>query len=62
MDSKSSEEEKIIPQDEDKAISSKKPASFWLSILALMIATFLAAMDTVSNTPFEFNLERRMKW
>ncbi|KIM90095.1 hypothetical protein PILCRDRAFT_1464 [Piloderma croceum F 1598] len=46
MGSKSSEEEKIVPQDQDKAISAKKPASFWLSMLALMIATFLAAMDT----------------
>jgi H+/gluconate symporter-like permease len=54
MDSKSSEEEKIVSQGQDKAISEKKPASFWLSMLALMIATFLAAMDTVSNTSFKF--------
>jgi hypothetical protein len=53
MDSKSSEE-KIIPQDQDKVISAKKPASFWISMLALMIATFLAAMDTVSNTSLKF--------
>jgi hypothetical protein len=50
MDSKSSEE-KII---QDKVISAKKPASFWISMLALMIATFLAAMDTVSNTSLKF--------
>lgn len=30
------------------ARSPKKPAAFWMSLLALMIATFLAAMDTVS--------------
>jgi hypothetical protein len=53
MDLKSHEEIDVVPQSE-RAIATKKPASFWLSLLALMIATFLAAMDTVSNATDNF--------